>query len=148
MNKVKKKNIWQFQQVLSKRLLRWGLGSVLVGLLMRFGGTFWKKLGNQFIAWGAVDALIALFGEISQRDRIDDIPNPGKSDVRQDESKNLKRLLWVNAFLDVFYVLGGLWWSKRDEGDGDAKGNGLGVVLQGAFLFVFDVIHALNAPDE
>jgi hypothetical protein len=57
-------------------------------------------------------------------------------------------LLWINTALDVLYVLGGLWWAKRDSGDGEAKGNGLGVMIQGAFLFVLDLIHALNAPDE
>jgi hypothetical protein len=38
-------NIWQFQTLVSKRLLQWGLASVLLGFIMRFGGKFWKTMG-------------------------------------------------------------------------------------------------------
>lgn len=148
MNNIKKKNIWQFQDTLSRRLLRWGIGSIVVGLLMRLGGKFWRGVGNQFIAWGAVDAGIALFGQVQKRQKIDHADNPGKTEVREKESRDLRRLLWINAALDVLYILGGLWWSRRDEGDGAAKGNGLGVAIQGAFLLIFDAIHALRAPKE
>src|SRR5215213_9037330 len=133
-------NIWQFQSLISKRLLQWGLASVLLGLLMRFGGKFWKNLGNQFIAWGAIDAAIAIGGQIASNDRIDHYENAAKSEVKSKEAKNLSRLLWINAALDVFYVLGGLIWSKRDIG------NGLGVIIQGAFLLIFDSFHALKMP--
>jgi hypothetical protein len=133
-------NIWQFQAVVSKRLLQWGIFSCILGFFLRLGGRFWKGLGNQFIAWGAIDAAIAIGGQIASNNRLDQFENPGKAEVKQKEAKSLGRLLWINAVLDVFYVLGGLWWSKRD------KGNGLGVLLQGAFLLIFDVYHALKLP--
>lgn len=133
-------NIWQFQNLISKRLLQWGLASVILGILMRFGGKFWKNLGNQFIAWGAIDAGIAIGGQIASNNRIDQYENAGKAEVKQKEAKNLSRLLWINAALDVLYILGGFFWSKRD------KGNGLGVLIQGAFLLFFDCFHALKMP--
>lgn len=139
-------NIWQFQNQVSRRLLRWSAMSVVVGVLMRFGGTFWKNVGNQFISWGAIDAGIAVGGQIAARNRVDKLDNPGLPEVHVKEEDNLRRLLWVNAGLDVLYMIGGLLWMRRDKGDGKARGNGLGVLLQGLFLFVFDVIHALNTP--
>lgn len=140
-------NIWQFQQKISRRLLRWGLLSVGAGALMRSGGKFWKGVGAQFVAWGAIDAAIALFGQISARNRVDRLENPGTAEVKQKETRNLRRLLWINTALDVLYMLGGWWWMRRDTGDGAARGNGFGVIAQGLFLFIFDLIHVLNIPD-
>jgi hypothetical protein len=133
-------NIWQFQALVSKWLLQWGIFSCIAGFFLRSGGLFWKGLGNQFIAWGAIDAAIAIGGQLASNNRLDQFENPGNVEVKQKEAKSLGRLLWINAVLDIFYVLGGLWWSKRD------KGNGLGVLLQGAFLLIFDVYHALKLP--
>lgn len=141
-------NIWQFQNRVSARLLRWGLGSMLAGFLMRFGGRAWKNAGNQFIMWGLIDAAIAVFGHITSQDRIDRMQNPGAAEVKREEATQLSRLLWINTILDVFYVLGGWLWMRRDRGDGSARGNGAGVIIQGLFLFVFDLFHALNVPKK
>lgn len=140
-------NIWQFQRLVSQRLIRWGLGSVLVGMMMRSGNPFWRNVGNQFIAWGAIDAGIGFFGKMGANERADSLDNPGTVEVLEQETKNLRRILWINTILDVFYVIGGLWWTRRDKGDGVARGNGWGVVIQGAFLFVFDLLHVMNLPD-
>jgi len=139
-------NIWQYQNKISKQLLRWSAVSVVLGLLMRFGGKFWKSVGNQFISWGAIDAAIALGGQISARNRVDRLENPGTLEVKQEETENLSRILWINAGLDVLYILGGWFWARRDKGDGSARGNGLGVILQGLFLLIFDIMHARSLP--
>ena len=111
------------------------------------GGKFWKNVGNQFIAWGAVDAGIAIGGQVAKRNRIDHLENPGVSEILKEETDNLARLLWVNAVLDIFYMLGAIMWMRHDNGDGRARGNGFGVLIQGLFLLVFDVMHARNLPD-
>ena len=121
--------------------------SIGAGLLMRKGGEFWKNVGNQFIAWGAIDAGIAIGGQVAARNRVDSLDNPGLVDVKADETDNLGRLLWFNALLDVFYMIGGLMWMRRDDGDGRASGNGFGVLVQGLFLLVFDIFHARKLPD-
>ncbi|MEO1166911.1 MAG: hypothetical protein AAFV98_24240 [Chloroflexota bacterium] len=139
-------NIWQFQSKISQRLLKWSVGSILVGFLMRTGSPFWRNMGNQFIAWGVIDAGIAIGGQVAKRNRIDHIENPGKADVKKEEADNLTRILWINAALDVIYVVGGYLWSKRDEGEGKASGNGWGIIIQGAFLLFFDIFHARNMP--
>jgi hypothetical protein len=142
------KNVWQYQGMISRRLLRWAGISVIAGLLMRGSGQFWKQMGGQFIAWGAIDALIAWGGTIMARERVAKLDNPGELAVRQQESQQLSRILWINAGLDVLYMLAGKWLMGRDKGDGKMKGMGWGVLIQGAFLFFFDVIHAKNMPDE
>lgn len=141
-------NVWQFQSKISQRLLRWSIGSIVTGLLMRNGSPFWRNVGNQFIVWGLVDAGIALGGQVAKRNRIDHIENPGKPEVKQAEAENLSRLLWINAALDVVYIIGGFLWSRRDKGDGVSSGNGWGVIIQGAFLLFFDIFHARNMPQN
>jgi hypothetical protein len=104
---------------------------------------WWKILedyGHQFIAWGVIDTAFAIGGQITSNERIDNYENAGRAEIKQQEVKTLSRLLWSNAVLDIFYILGGLWWSKRD------RGNGLGVFIQGAFLLFFDSLHALKMP--
>ncbi len=141
-------NIWQFQNKLSQRLLLWGAGSVVAGLFLLRGNAFWRGVGWQFVGWGFIDALIALFGRASMNQRLESLENPGLPEVQTKESDNLRRLLWINAFLDVLYVMGGKAWADRDSGDGKRAGTGLGIALQGFFLLVFDVFHALETPDE
>ena len=141
-------NIWQFQNRVSERLLNWGLFSTVLGFMMMRGNTFWRAVGWQFIGWGLIDALIALLGQTAAQSRIDSYPNPGLGEVKIKEAKNLRRLLWINAGLDVLYVLGGRSLIRRDSGDGARHGMGFGIVLQGAFLFFFDVYHALANPDD
>lgn len=141
-------NIFQFQDKISKRLLQWSIASILVGLLMRFGGKFGKSIGNQFITWGVIDAAIAVGGQMAKRNRIDNMDNPGTPEIKAKEASNLSRLLWLNAGLDVLYIIVGYLWSKRDKGDGSARGNGLGVIIQGVFLLLFDIFHARNMPDN
>ncbi len=139
-------NIWQYQNKISRQLLQWGAASVVLGLLLRVGGKFWKGLGGQFVAWGAIDAAIAIFGQMGARDRVDRLENPGTLEIKQQEVQNMSRLLWINAGLDVLYIFGGWLWMRRDKGDGQARGNGFGVMLQGVFLLVFDLFHATNLP--
>lgn len=141
-------NIWQFSRLVTGRLMRWSLASMLVGvLLQRHRDPVWKGIGAQSVGWGAIDALIALFGGIGTQNKIADLPNPGDAEVQAKEKSNLKMVLWANATLDVFYVLGGLWFMRRDKGDGVKRGHGLGIVIQGGFLLVFDLLHALLIED-
>ncbi len=141
-------NIWQFQSRVSERLMQWSIFSVVAGFVMLLGNKFWRGMGWQFIGWGIINALIALFGGATMRDRLERHENPAEIHIKQEEATNLERLLWINAFLDVLYVTGGRRWAKSDNGDGSRTGAGWGIVIQGLFLFVFDVLHALSVPKE
>ncbi|MBZ0295239.1 MAG: hypothetical protein K8L99_21930 [Anaerolineae bacterium] len=74
--------------------------------------------------------------------------NPYDAAVQQREAQNLRRILWLNAFLDVLYVTGG-GWLARNRGQDKLfwRGIGRGIMLQGVMLFVFDVLHARQVPD-
>lgn len=143
--------VWELYELISKRLLRWSALSVLAGIvLILVGGTyisdlpFARGMGIQFIAWGLVDAAIAQGGAwLAERRR----GNRPVSENDEREAARLRRLLLVNTGLDVLYVTGGLGLAftlgARDPG---WHGHGWGIVVQGAFLFVFDLIHAQNVP--
>jgi hypothetical protein len=141
-------NIWHFSRLVSDRLLRWGLINIILGVvLQRHRDPLWKGIGAQSAGWGLIDALIALIGGISMQNKIASLPNPGDEQAQQKEKSSLKMILWINAGLDVLYVLGGAWVARRDKGDGVLRGHGLGIMLQGSFLFVFDFLHALFIED-
>lgn len=93
----------------------------------------------QCLVWGAIDGAIAALGA---RDRRRRLAASEPSDTRAGAAfgARLLRLLRLNAGLDVLYVLAGiavltLW--RTPEG----LGHGLGVIVQGGFLLVFDAWH-------
>ncbi len=65
------------------------------------------------------------------------------------EATQLRRLLWINTGLDALCMIGGLFLI-RTKGHNDRQwwGQGLGIIIQGRFLFVFDLIHALLVPKK
>ncbi len=130
--------LWQFQRRLTGLLLGWAAASIGTGLaLWRGDDPLRHGVGEQYVGWGVVNALIALIGRRP----------PAKTNVLVETAarkRTLSRLLWVNTGLDVLYVLGG-WRLMRGRGAIDARwrGRGLGIVLQGGFLFFFDLLNAL-----
>lgn len=143
--KAPARRIWQFQATLSRRLLLWaGLNMVLGVWLQQRRNKFWRGVGMQSISWGAINALIAIIGSSVTRARRSTMDNPNKWDVVEKEHRNLRRILWVNTVLDVFYIIGGVVLAfTRGSKDRLMRGNGWGIVVQGTFLMVFDAVHAL-----
>ena len=136
-------DFWTFNRQLTQRLLWWSGFSVAAGALMGFYGRFWQGVGSQFIGWGVVDAAIALFGGWSAR-RKAELPDAQAPARQASEAANLERLLWINAGLDILYMLGGRWLMvQRGQKDERCRGMGWGIIVQGAFLFWFDLVHAL-----
>ena len=128
-----------FGRNVSLRLLLWSVLSMAVGgLFWRRGAPFWLGFGAQAVGWGAIDALIALSGLRPGR-------QPPADPTRA--ARNLRRLLWFNAALDVGYMAGGVWLARsKGRDDANWRGQGWGIVVQGAFLFVFDLVHARRVP--
>lgn len=111
-------------------------------LIIRGGGPFRRGFGAQAVGWGAIDALIAGIGLAGQRRERNAAAGEGELAARK-----LRRLLWINAVLDVGYVAGGVWLARSKGGDDPGRrGQGWGIVMQGAFLFWFDLYHALRVP--
>lgn len=135
--------IWAYQAALTRRLLTWSLFSILAGLTMQVGGAMARATGIQFIGWGTVDAAIALFGQ-RQSQKRHARPDAVSAAVIAAETAKLRRLLWLNTALDVFYMTGGLVLiGRRGANDLRWRGHGLGILIQGGFLFFFDLFHAL-----
>lgn len=118
----------QLQRRIGWQLLSWALASCAVGLMLVGRGGFWGDFGLQALVWGAVDLVIAALG-LRQAPPVD----AARALAR------LRRLLMINAGLDVLYLLAGafvLWLAPA------ARGHGAGILVQGGFLLLFDSYHA------
>ena len=138
-------NIWSFQKKMTLRLLSWAGVSILAGgILSRLNDQLIKGVGMQAIGWGLVNAGIAIFGGMAAKKRMNTLPDALDIEVQQKETAKLARLLWINTALDVLYMLGGISLIRsRGRTDPKAAGHGWGIMIQGEFLFWFDLIHAL-----
>jgi hypothetical protein len=140
--------IWDFQRFVSRALLGWSGVSAALGLLIGAGRTpFARGVSGQFLGWPVINSAIALFGAFSvarRERRLSDAQTPAR---RATEARNLRRLLRINAALDVGYMAGGLWLFTRKDRPERLRGAGLGILLQGAFLCVFDAVLSLRVPD-
>jgi hypothetical protein len=136
--------IWLFQTSLTRRLLIWAVASMAASVPMLFSANpFLRGVGIQFLVWGAVDAAIAVFGARVSAKKQARIQDSGRDVVEAREARWLERVLWINTCLDVLYVLGGVWLTQTLGAESPLwRGHGVGVVIQGGFLFFFDFYHA------
>jgi hypothetical protein len=139
--------IYDIESTISARLLRWAAGSVLAGTpLALVGSPFWRGFGVQTAAWGLIDGVIALAGArgaAAKAARPESHP-PAR---QAEEAATLRRVLGINAGLDVAYVLGGLVLARtRGRKEPFLRGTGWGIVAQGAFLLGFDLVHRRLIP--
>lgn len=139
--------LWQFLRLLSVRLLRWSLLSVLVGVLFVIGkDIFWSGFGLQAIVWGIVDGVIATFGWRSAGRKEAELMTWEQVGA---EARKLRRILWINAGLDILYIAGGMALILKLGADSLFwSGTGWGIVVQGAFLLFFDTFHAHQINGE
>ncbi|MGI8536250.1 MAG: DUF6992 family protein [Mycobacteriales bacterium] len=115
----------EVEQQLTRVLGAWAAASVVLGAALSVSPRT-RGFGRQTAAWGAVDGAIAYVGA---RNRAAKGPtDPGR----------LRRVLLVNAGLDVGYLAAGTWLVQRPRWRGD----GAAVLLQGAFLLVLDTAAA------
>ena len=140
-------DIWQYYKAITRRLLVWSAVSVLVGVALLAFGPLWQGIGLQALAWGVIDAGIALVGGWVTRRRRTGHSDPSPPGVLAREARNLRRILLINTGLDVLYVAAGIALAITLGADNPFwHGNGWGIVVQGGFLFCFDLLHALGVP--
>jgi hypothetical protein len=140
-------DIWQYYKTITRRLLVWSLVSVIAGVALLAFGALLQGIGLQSFAWGAVDAGIALVGGWVTRRRRGGLADESAPEVLAREARNLRRILLINTGLDVLYVTSGVALALTLGTDNPFwRGNGWGIVVQGGFLFCFDLLHALNVP--
>lgn len=134
----------RFKKVLSKRLLFWGILSILIStLLIFFKTSFFIGFRIQFLFWGLINSFIALIGLIKEDKKF----NISEKDYNL-ELKNIKKILKINTILDILYILIGLFLVVFFKNSLTLIGHGSGVIIQGAFLFFFDLFHYLNKDIE
>ena len=136
---------WEFADLLGRRLVAWGLFSTLAGVaLVTLGEAFWRGFGGMAIAWGLVDTAIGLVArrliERSRRRTIGDQP------ARDQAHRRIRRLLLLNAALDIAYIALGSWLVATAAHDAWRAGAGWGVIVQGGFLLAFDLAHVRLQP--
>lgn len=121
-------------------LLAWGVGSTLAGLLaLRAGDPLQRGFAMQAAAWGAIDAAIALWGRRGAAQAATRATSGAATAADTARAAaGFRRILWINAGLDVGYVLAALavlrWAGPRR----DRQGLGWGILVQGLFLLVYD----------
>ncbi|MFW5713341.1 MAG: alpha/beta hydrolase [Brevefilum sp.] len=138
--------IWDFEKLIFRRLKLWAFPSILAGAgLILFGDPLWRSIGIQALAWGGADGLIAWIGLLRLRHKT------GKATSfteEEQEAFRLRKILWLKSALNVLFVAGGaalvyflgtesLFW----------RGTGWGIIIQGTFLYLFDMMHALRVPE-
>ncbi len=110
---------------LGKTLLVWSLGSFIVGLILFFT-TFpiVQGIGLQAMLWAVIDGIVASYTLFKQKDEPAD---------------KLARILKINTGLDVIYQVVGVLLVILVWQNPFIVGNGVGVIIQGAFLFFLDL---------
>lgn len=138
-------NLYQFQRSAMPILLGWALGSIVTGVLWRRNPSrSIQGAGGQFIVWGFVDGVIALLALLGARRKAAQWQAGEITPLQQaQQADQFEKIVWANAALDVGYVLGGRWWVRRHSDDAHSQGMGIGVMLQGAFLLIWDVLLAV-----
>lgn len=92
--------------------------------------------------WNGVNLAIAGFGYYSALHT-----DPGSYDLYAtiQEQHKFQKILLFNAGLDLAYMAGGLYLTEKSKtstkNPDQLKGFGRSIMLQGAFLFVFDVVN-------
>ena len=121
----------------------WAVANMAVGASLQGNATGTTKYFHQMnLGWNAVNLAIAGFGYWGVA-RLD----LGSFDLAASihEAHRFQKILLFNAGLDVGYMLGGLYLTERskntpiDKNPERLKGFGRSILLQGAFLFAFDL---------
>lgn len=139
-------SIWQFQTQVTSRLLLWGAFSVAIGLSMfLMDNPFWAGFASQAVVWGGIVALMAIWGERSSRQKQAALLPTTIDALEAGETQKLRLTLLVNTLLDVLYITGGVWLAFTQP-EPLLQGIGWGIIVQGGFLFVFNLAHTLLCP--
>jgi alpha-beta hydrolase superfamily lysophospholipase len=139
--------IYDYQRLLCRRLLTWSALSLILGVVLLLRGeAFWSGFGLQAVVWAIIAAGIAAIGMRGLGVKLDRTIDPPQANR---EAARLRRILWINTGLDVLYIAtGAIITLTLGQSDPFARGSGWGIVLQGGFLFLFDLLHALGTPNE
>ena len=138
---------WTHARRIERQLGTWAALSLVSAAALAWAARAWSEplsvtlgaVALQFAVWGAIDGAIAAFGA---RDRRRRLARGEAADATATAAfgARLRRLLRLNAGLDVGYLAVGLalvllWRTPA------GLGHGVGVLVQGGFLLLFDAWH-------
>jgi hypothetical protein len=142
-------NFFVYQRRALRPLLAWGIGSTIVGtLLLPFAG-FWRQFGLQAATWGAIDTLLAMIGRRRALHQAESLASHAiEPEMARSEAAQFRRVLLVNAGLDLLYIAAGLFTARRFRDRPDRVGLGVGIAVQGLFLLIFDTLLARDVEQR
>jgi len=119
----------------------WAIGNIAVSGISTFQSNGETKAFHQMnVGWNAVNLLIAGWGYYQSLSAPVDLSLI--ESVQEHES--IKRILLFNAGLDLAYIAGGAYLLERSKNSTKNQdrfsGFGKSIILQGGFLFAFDVV--------
>lgn len=137
-------SFYDYQHAALQPLKLWGVGSVVVGALAAaVPNTVIRQIGVQFVTWGGIDAGLALFGERQAQQKATQHANGALTEQQvAADIRKLHRILIINTGLDVGYVLAGLGLIVTAQDRPRRLGIGIGVLVQGSFLLLYDALLA------
>jgi len=121
----------------------WAVGNIASGIILsgqREGSDKYFHAMNA--GWNAVNLIIAGFGYYGAFKG-----DPASFDLYQtvQEQHKFQKILLFNAGLDIGYMAGGLYLIERSKNTSKnperLKGFGQSIILQGGFLFAFDLVN-------
>ncbi len=118
----------KLKQGVGKRLIPWGITSIIVGIILYLGlpNTVLAGIGLQALIWGAIDVVIALSIIYKQKEQsVSKIAKTVSGSIRVDILVQIIGVVILIVFFqNPFYM-----------------GNGIGVIIQGFFLLVLDTTY-------
>lgn len=137
--------VWVYQNRISYALLVWNALNIVTGLMLSASRKPLNRgIGSQSVGWGVINSAIGLVGLIVSHRRRAAMPDPDAPEVVEKEAGNLRRLLAINVGLDALYVIGGS--RMLNNLDVYRRGIGIGIMIQGAALFVWDMLLLIFFP--
>lgn len=128
----------------------WAIANIGVGLTQWNHENLNRRYFHQMnVFWNGVNLAIAGAGYFSARQGLMDMTFP----EALAQQTTMSKVLLVNAALDVAYMAGGFYLIERSKNVANKperlRGFGQSVVMQGAFLMIFDVVmHQLNMSTQ
>lgn len=118
----------------------WSAANIITGVIGQSASTGQAKYFHQMnIIWGSVNLLVALPGYIGARKSTADLAL-GPSIKGQAATE---KTFAFNAGLDLAYMAAGAWTLEKGNTHSNSdkyKGYGKSILLQGAFLLLFDAV--------
>jgi hypothetical protein len=118
----------------------WSAANIVSGIIGQSSSSGEAKYFHRMdIIWGSVNLLVALPGYISARKSPTDAALAGSIKGQA----VLEKTFAFNAGLDLAYIAAGAWTLEKGKTNSNRdkyRGYGKSIIMQGAFLFLFDAV--------